>query len=78
MLIENKASEAQGTTEAISEASVLYRYKDNENQADKQETARDFAHRYLVGTAAVSFQYRNEHHTQVESDFEAYLCEIFE
>ena len=55
MLKENNAPEAQGTTEAISEASVLYRYKDNENQADKQETARDFAHRYLVGTAAVSF-----------------------
>ena len=78
MLKENKAPEIQGTTEAISEASVLIQCKDSENQAHKQETARDFAHRYLVGTAAVSFQYRNEHHAKVETDFEAYLCEIFE
>ena len=78
MLKENKAPEIQGTTEAISEASVLFQCKDNENQAYKQETARDFALRYLVGTVAVNFQNRNEHHTRVEADFEAWLCEIFE
>ena len=46
MLKKNNASEAQGTTEAISEVSVLFQCKDTENQAHKQETARDFAHRY--------------------------------
>lgn len=78
MLNENYAPEVENTTEAIGKASVFSFDKDNENQADKQETARDFALRYLVSTAAVSFRNRNEHHTKVEADFEALLCEIFE
>ncbi len=78
MLKENNAPEVRGTTEAMSEASVIFNGKYTKNQADKQETAREFALRYLVGTAAVSFQNRNEHHTKVEADFEALLCEIFE
>ena len=37
MLKENNAPEAQGTTEAISEASVLFQCKDSENQVNKQD-----------------------------------------
>lgn len=54
------------------------RNKDSENQANKQETARDFAHNYLMNTVGISIENLNQGDAKVKQDVEAMMSELFE
>ena len=57
-------------------------YKDSKNLINNQivekETAKDFSHRYLMGTIGINIENQFRNHNRVETDAEAFMCELFE
>ena len=71
----------QGVMDATKDAINSF-YKDSKNltnyQVVEKETAKDFSHRYLMGTIGINIENQFRNHNRVEADAEAFMCELFE
>ena len=83
-MLNEKTPQAEGLQGVIGvmSDSIKSLYKDSEKlpkcQIVKRETAKEFSHRYLMGTVGVSIDQKYQNHNRVEADAEAAMCELFE
>ena len=71
----------QGVMDATKDAiNSFYKGSKNliNNQVVEKETAKDFSHRYLMGTIGINIENQFRNHNRVEADAEAFMCELFE